>query len=158
MWDMGLDTLHAYKGRRIVLPMTYSESTYLTTRAIASTLVRDSKRDGGMRVHLTDVQGGRCADCGKVSTDMEFAHIHRSPGVFAPGLGVMTCRDCNIIHTMVADENGSLPYAYVMGMAILPQTDLPSRAECVRLHAEHTATVHAERVAEASRRMAERGL
>lgn len=129
---------------------------YLTARAQADTLTRDSARDGGLRVWLTEWQDGRCADCGKPSDTLEFAHFHRSPGVYAVGLGAMTCRTCNLIHTHVADSDGSLPWAYVAGMAILPPASLPDRPTLVRLHKETHRAAHAAIVAEAQRRMSTR--
>ena len=131
---------------------------YLTAAALAPTLDRDSKRDGGLRTYLAQVwQGGRCADCGQASDSLEFAHFTRSRGVYAAGLGAMTCRECNLIHTHVADDDGSLPWSYVAGMAILPPATLPSRPVLTALHRDAQSAAHAARVAEAARRMAERG-
>lgn len=136
-----------------------TESHYITARAIAPTLDRDSARDGGLRAWLAnDWQGGACADCGETGHALEFAHFHRSGGVYAAGLGAMTCRRCNLVHTHVADTDGSLPWAYVAGMAILPPAALPTRAALVRVHAATRKADHAGIVAEAAKRMAARGV
>lgn len=118
--------------------MTYTTLHHTALAAHAADSKRDRDRDGGLALILTDLQNGRCFDCGEVAT-LEFAHFTRAQGRTSRTMGVigaMACRPCNLIHDIVCETmgtDGTLPLAYLQaeGRADRIVTEYPTRAECV---------------------------
>ena len=142
--------------------MTYFDAvTYATAKYLAPTTTRDSARDYGYRVWLLAEQNNTCWDCEAhipyVAEGVgEYTHIHRAAkgGVYVEGLGAIGCRECNLVHVAIADDEGSIPLRYIMSSDRYTRIPmgLPTRAECVRIATAHRAerdAHRAERIASA---------